>query len=101
LQDKQVLHRGSYAFEVRHAPGHTPGHVIFYCQSEGVLFSGDVIFQGSIGRTDLPGGNYETLMTSIRQQVLTLPDETRILSGHGFATTVGVERKKNPFLLYG
>lgn len=94
----QRLHLGHYELEVRHAPGHTPGHVILYCVSEGVAFVGDVIFRGSIGRTDLPGGSYETLIKSIRQQVLTLPDQTRLLSGHGPETIVGVERRYNPFL---
>jgi glyoxylase-like metal-dependent hydrolase (beta-lactamase superfamily II) len=94
----QVLFVGGYQFEVRHAPGHTPGHVMFYCPQAGILFCGDVIFQGSIGRTDLPGGDYATLIHSIRNQVLTLPDETRLLSGHGPETTVGWERRHNPFL---
>ncbi len=94
----QMLKLGNNQFEVRHAPGHTPGHVIFYCENEKVLFSGDVIFQGSIGRTDLPGGSYETLMQSIHEQVLTLPDHVRILSGHMGETSVGVERKSNPFI---
>jgi glyoxylase-like metal-dependent hydrolase (beta-lactamase superfamily II) len=98
LSHGQELKLGPYAFEVRFAPGHTIGHVMFYCASEGLLFSGDVVFQGSVGRTDLPGGDYNTLMNSIQTQVLTLPDETRVLSGHGPATTVGVERKTNPFL---
>ncbi len=99
LYQGQILKLGSYCFDVRFAPGHSLGHVVFYCASEAVLFSGDVIFQGSIGRTDLPGGSYETLMHSIREQVLTLPDETRILSGHGSETSVGIERKSNPFLV--
>jgi glyoxylase-like metal-dependent hydrolase (beta-lactamase superfamily II) len=94
----QILHLGNYHLEVRHAPGHTPGHVIFCCQDEQVAFCGDVIFQGSIGRTDLPGGDYDTLLESIREQILTLPDQTRLLSGHGVETTVGRERDWNPFL---
>ena len=94
----QVLRVGSNVVEVRHAPGHTRGHVIFYCAAAMTAFTGDVIFQGSIGRTDLPGGNYQTLMDSITRQVLTLPDETRLLSGHGPATSVGVEKEYNPFL---
>ncbi len=98
LESGQTLHLGSFAFEVRHAPGHTKGHVLFYCAQARAAFCGDVIFKGSIGRTDLPGGNFETLLTSIRGQVLTLPDETRLLSGHGPDTTVGIERKSNPFL---
>lgn len=95
----QTLHLGSNLLEVRHAPGHTPGHVVFYCPSVAVCFCGDVIFQGSIGRTDLPGGDFDTLMSSIQTQILSLPDETRLLSGHGLETTVGIERRQNPFLI--
>jgi glyoxylase-like metal-dependent hydrolase (beta-lactamase superfamily II) len=98
LQHGQILRLGGSTFEVRHAPGHTAGHVIFYCSGAKVAFCGDVIFAGSIGRTDLPGGDYATLMNSIRTQVLTLPDDTRLLSGHGPETSVGVERIYNPFL---
>ncbi len=94
----QILRLGEYVLETRHAPGHTRGHVIFYCASENAAFVGDVIFQGSIGRTDLPGGDYNTLLNSIRSQVLILPDETRLFSGHGPETTVGAERRHNPFL---
>ena len=94
----QTLTLGNLSFEVRLAPGHTPGHVMFYCAEAGVLFCGDVIFQGSIGRTDLPGGSYQTLIDSITSQVLTLPEETRLLNGHGPETTVGRERIHNPFL---
>ena len=94
----QKLSIGSVPVEVRHTPGHTRGHVILYIPSAKALFCGDVIFQGSIGRTDLPGASYETLLTSIYSQVLTLPDDTRLLSGHGAETTVGVERESNPFL---
>lgn len=93
-----LLHLGDNLFEVRHAPGHTPGHVMLVCAAEQIAFCGDVIFQGSIGRTDLPGGSYETLMASIHSQVLSLPDETRLFSGHGPVTTVGEERVSNPFL---
>ena len=98
LKHGQLLRLGMQVFEVRHCPGHTPGHVVFYCSTEKVVFCGDVIFWGSIGRTDLPGGDYDTLIHSIRTQILTLPDETRLLSGHGGETTVGVERCTNPFL---
>ena len=94
----QILLLGNSQLEVRHTPGHTPGHVVFCCLAEQVVFCGDVIFQGSIGRTDLPGGDYDTLLRSIREQILTLPDETRLLSGHGPETTVGRERRWNPFL---
>lgn len=84
--------------EVRHTPGHTPGHCVFVVEEEGLLFSGDQLFAGSIGRTDLPGGDFETLMQSMETEVLTLPDETRVLPGHGPETTVGRERRLNPFL---
>lgn len=97
LNHGQVLKFGKVEFEVRHAPGHTPGHVIFYCASENLAFCGDVIFRGGIGRTDIPGGDYETLMTSIRTQVFSLPEETRLLSGHGPETKVGIEKVYNPF----
>jgi len=89
---------GGNIFEVRHCPGHTPGHVVFYCATEKVIFCGDVIFWGGIGRTDLPGGNYDTLIQSIYSQILILPNETRLFSGHGGETTVGYERRENPFL---
>ena len=98
LSPGQMLQLGSYTFEVRHAPGHTPGHVVFYCAAQEVVFCGDVVFWGSIGRTDLPGGDYNTLIHSIQTQILSLPDETLLLSGHGPETTVGVERRENPFL---
>lgn len=90
---------GGCTFEVRHAPGHASGHVILVAEGEGVALVGDVVFRGSIGRTDLPGGDLRTLMRSIREQVLTLPDATRLLPGHGPATTVGDERRGNPFLI--
>lgn len=98
LSHGQSLTFGDVTFEVRHAPGHSPGHVILYGEADEVAFVGDVVFQGSIGRTDLPGGDYQQLMHSIRRQVLTLPDETRLFPGHGPETTVGHERVGNPFL---
>ena len=98
LSDGQTLKLGGLQFGVRHAPGHTPGHVVYYCPEAGVAFVGDVIFSGSIGRTDLPGGSYARLLDSIRRQILSLPDDTRLLSGHGPETTVGIERRENPFL---
>ncbi len=98
LKHGQSLTLGERIFEVRHCPGHTLGHVVFYCAAEKVMFCGDVIFSGSIGRTDLPGGDYDMLMHSIHTQILSLPNETRLLSGHGGETTVGAERRDNPFL---
>lgn len=90
---------GACALEVRHAPGHSPGHVILHSADAGVAFVGDVVFLGSIGRSDLPGGDFQRLMRSIREEVLTLPDETVLYPGHGPETTVGHERRTNPFLV--
>jgi len=98
FQQDEILNLGNYEFVVHHAPGHSEGHVIFHCPEEKVLFSGDVIFNQGIGRTDLLGGNYQTLMDSIKTRVLPMPDETKIYSGHGPETTVGFERENNPFL---
>jgi hydroxyacylglutathione hydrolase len=87
---------GDCAFEVRYTPGHAPGHVVLV--APGVALVGDCVFSGSIGRTDLPGGDFQTLMSSIRGKILTLPDDTVLHSGHGPETTVGHERRWNPFL---
>jgi hydroxyacylglutathione hydrolase len=92
------LHLGSVTFEVRHTPGHTPGHCIFHCADSEVCFCGDLIFQNGVGRTDLPGGDWEALVSSIRSQVFTMPEATRLLSGHGPETIVGKEKKSNPFI---
>ena len=98
LEEGQTIAMGNYPLEVLFTPGHSPGHVCFYQPRAGVLFDGDVLFQGSIGRTDLPGGSYETLMHSINEKLMTLPDETIVCSGHGPRTTIGKERTNNPFL---
>jgi len=90
---------GSSALDVRYTPGHAPGHVILVADDESFALAGDVVFSGSIGRTDLPGGDMQRLMKSIREQVLTLPDHTKLYSGHGPPTTVGRERVTNPFLI--
>lgn len=97
LEHGQILNLAGITLEVRHTPGHTPGHCCFYSSQEGVLFSGDQLFAGSIGRTDLPGGSYTQLMASMRQQVMTLDDEVRVLPGHGPETSIGRERALNPF----
>jgi glyoxylase-like metal-dependent hydrolase (beta-lactamase superfamily II) len=89
---------GSNEFEVRFTPGHTPGHCVLYVAAAGVCFCGDLIFNGSVGRTDLPGGDWEALVKSIREQIFTLPAETRLLAGHGPETTVGEEMQTNPFV---
>jgi hydroxyacylglutathione hydrolase len=96
--DGQILKLGSVEFEVRFTPGHTTGHCILYVPSAGVCFCGDLIFAGSVGRTDFPGGSWEQLEKSIRSQVYTLPDKTRLLSGHGPETTVMKEKENNPFV---
>ncbi len=99
LEDGQRLYLGATAFQVLHAPGHTPGHVMFYAPAEGLLLAGDVIFRGSIGRTDLPQADQATLLNTLRTRILPLPPATRILPGHGPETTVGYERRHNPFLV--
>jgi glyoxylase-like metal-dependent hydrolase (beta-lactamase superfamily II) len=96
LADGQRLEFGTLRFEVRHAPGHSPGGVVFVSGKE--AFVGDCVFMGSIGRTDLPGGDTATLMRSIRETILSLPPSTRLWPGHGPATTVGREAASNPFL---
>lgn len=89
---------GDLKFEVRHCPGHTPGHVIFLFHEQKIAIVGDVIFQGSIGRTDLPMGDHDQLLASIRDQVLTLEDDWGFLPGHGPTSNIGQERRSNPFL---
>ena len=96
LADREVLHLGGVGVEVRHAPGHTPGHVCFV--APGLVLAGDLLFEGSIGRSDLPGGDAATLLASIQRELLSLPDETVVHPGHGPATTIGKERRTNPFL---
>ena len=98
LTHGQILEVGNLRFEVRHTPGHRSGHSVFYCADAGILFSGDLIFYRSVGRTDLPGGNWATLEKSIREQIYTLHDEIEIFSGHGEKTSVGDEKSGNPFV---
>jgi hydroxyacylglutathione hydrolase len=89
---------GTDILDVVYAPGHSPGHVCYYCAAQGFVIGGDVLFQRSIGRTDLPGGDHQTLLNSIRTQLFVLPDDTVVHSGHGPSTTVGEEKRFNPFL---
>jgi hydroxyacylglutathione hydrolase len=96
---REVLEIGSLRLETLYTPGHAPGHVAFYMRDQQLVFSGDALFAGSIGRTDLPGGNLDLLLRSIREQLLSLDDEVRVLPGHGPATTIGQERLANPFLV--
>jgi hydroxyacylglutathione hydrolase len=99
LEHGQRLEIGDVAYDVRHVPGHSPGHVLFHVAAADVAFVGDIVFQGSIGRTDLPGGDYAQLIGGIRDSLLTLPDDTQLYPGHGPPTTVGHERMTNPFLI--
>ena len=89
---------GDHVFEVFHCPGHAPGHVIYYNRDQGFAHLGDVLFNGSIGRTDLPGGDHETLLASIRDKVLPLGDDVGFICGHGPGSRIGDERRGNPFL---
>ena len=97
-QNGEIYVVGDLRFKVLHAPGHTPGHVIFVEENERKVFGGDCLFAGSIGRTDLPGGDFEQLMDSINSKILTLGDDFVVYTGHGSDTTVGRERATNPFL---
>jgi glyoxylase-like metal-dependent hydrolase (beta-lactamase superfamily II) len=98
IEDDEVVEVGSLRLRALHTPGHAPGHLAFHIAEEGVVFAGDALFAGSIGRTDLPGGSMEVLLRSIEERLLVLPDETRVLSGHGPETSIGAERATNPFL---
>jgi len=95
----ELLTFGPFRFEVLFTPGHSPGHVCFFEAGEKMLLGGDAIFAGSIGRTDLPGADHQTLLRSIREKILTLPADTVIMPGHGADTSVGVESVSNPFLI--
>ena len=98
LEGGEVLKLGDDEFEVRFAPGHTPGHVMFYNAKHGVLWTGDVLFKGSIGRTDFPRGNHQQLLDSIQRECFSLPDDTQFISGHGPISTIGFEKQHNPFV---
>lgn len=98
LAHGDVIALGATRLEVRHAPGHSPGSVVFYSRADGLVIGGDVLFAGSVGRTDLPGGDTRTLHASIRRELYSLPDATVVHPGHGPATTVGAEKATNPFV---
>lgn len=89
---------GQSELEILHVPGHAPGHVVFYSKADNFVVVGDVLFYGSIGRTDLPGGDYDTLISGIKNKLFQLPDDTKVYSGHGPETTLGFEKNTNPFL---
>ena len=101
VADEEVLEVGSLRLRSLYTPGHAPGHLSFLVEGEEAVFSGDALFAGSVGRVDLPGGSMEVLMRSIEERLLPLPDDTRVLSGHGPETTIGRERMTNPFLRGG
>jgi len=98
IEDNQTLNFGNTSFVAFHVPGHSPGSLAFYFEKGNAVFVGDVLFKGSIGRTDLPKGDYATLILSIQKRLLPLPDSTVIYSGHGPTTTIGEEKVNNPYL---
>ena len=98
LEDGQVIEIAGIKLKVFHTPGHTPGSICLYSSDDKIVFAGDTIFAGSVGRTDFPGGSSEQLLKSIKEKLLSLPDNTKILPGHGPATSVAIEKKQNPFL---
>lgn len=98
LQGGDTLTFGKQQLEVLYTPGHTPGHVVFFHRADKLLFAGDVLFQGSIGRTDFPGGNHQQLMDSIKNQLWTLGDDVTVIPGHGPNTQIGEERRYNPYI---
>lgn len=100
IQENEVIEFGNSSLEVLQVPGHSPGHVAFYNAKEGVCINGDVLFKGGFGRYDLPGGNFQTLVKSIKNVMFQLPDETIIYCGHGPTTTIGYEKKFNPIVGY-
>lgn len=98
VTDGDILHLGDNTLKVLHVPGHSPGGIVLYAPGAGFVIGGDALFRGSIGRTDLPGGNQTAFLTSLRRQLMSLPDDTVVYPGHGPATTVGQERRSNPWL---
>jgi glyoxylase-like metal-dependent hydrolase (beta-lactamase superfamily II) len=96
--DGEVIRFGQSELSLIHVPGHSKGSVAFYCETEGLLIVGDILFEGSVGRTDLPGGNHAQLISGIKEKLLSLDDHVKVYSGHGNETTIGRERRSNPFL---
>ena len=98
LKEGETIEVGDDELQIRFVPGHSPGSVCFYHEAGGFVIGGDVLFNGSIGRSDLPGGDYDTLINSIQTQLFTLPDDTKVYPGHGSMTTIGFEKMNNPFV---
>lgn len=98
LQDKEIIEFGGHKIEAIFAPGHSPGHLCYYIDDQKILIGGDVLFQNSIGRTDLPGGDHQTLLNSIQKRIYTLPENVEVYPGHGPTTTIGFEKNTNPFV---
>lgn len=98
ISDGDVVSFGNTELKVIHTPGHTPGGVCYYCENAKVIFVGDSLFEGSIGRTDLPGGNYDDLINSLKSKVIVLDEDVKVYSGHGQSSTIRYEKHTNPFL---
>jgi hydroxyacylglutathione hydrolase len=98
IDEKQKLKIGNQSLDILFVPGHAPGHLVFYHQPTGICIAGDTLFQGSIGRTDLPGGDHQTLLNSIKRELFNLPEETTVYPGHGPETSIGEEKENNPFV---
>ena len=98
LEEGKTIQVGTELLQIRFVPGHAPGHVVFYHELSGQLIAGDTLFRGSIGRTDLPGGNHNLLLSKIKSELFSLPDETVAFPGHGPETTIGYEKIHNPFV---
>jgi glyoxylase-like metal-dependent hydrolase (beta-lactamase superfamily II) len=98
ITEKDTIRLGDDELKILFAPGHSPGHICFYCEAQQFVMGGDVLFRESIGRTDLPGGDFDTLVASIRRELFTLPPDVKVYPGHGPATTIGYEMENNPFL---
>lgn len=98
IQENEVITFGNQSLKAIHVPGHSPGSIVFYSEEQGCAFVGDVLFQRSVGRTDLPGGDFELLKKGIQTKLYTLPDETRVFSGHGPETSIGFEKRNNYYI---
>jgi hydroxyacylglutathione hydrolase len=97
IEEGETITVGNHTLDILFVPGHAPGHIAFYSKQDKFVIGGDVLFYNSIGRTDLPGGNFDTLINSIHQKLFVLPDDVTVYPGHGPATTIGFEKKTNPF----